>query len=223
MILQPIDRNEALRYLGCKDGTDNEQMLAMLDSCEKQLLKAASPKYLYAIYPISFTDDGVRISDSNIILKGNSAAAHLKNCDRIVLMCATLGQGVDVLLRHLQISDMASAVIVDSLAGAAIEQVCNRAETEIFEKVRSNSRTWRYSPGYGDLPLDIQFDLLTLLQAQKRIGLTVMNSNMMVPTKSVTAFIGLSESEVDQSTRGCESCNMKDRCKFRKSGGHCGN
>lgn len=78
MILQPIDRNEALRYLGCKDGTDNEQMLAMLDSCEKQLLKAASPKYLYAVYPISFTDDGVRISDSNIILKGSSAAAHLK-------------------------------------------------------------------------------------------------------------------------------------------------
>ena len=121
MILQPIDRNEALRYLGCKDGTDNEQMIAMLDSCEKQLLKAANPKYLYAVYPISFTDDGVRISDSNIILKGNSAAAHLKNCDRIVLMCATLGQGVDVLLRHLQVSDMASAVIVDSLAGAAIE------------------------------------------------------------------------------------------------------
>ena len=94
---------------------------------------------------------------------------------------------------------------------------------EIFEKVKSNSRTWRYSPGYGDLPLDIQFDLLTLLQAQKRIGLTVMNSNMMVPTKSVTAFIGLSEGEVDRSTRGCESCNMKDRCKFMKSGGHCGN
>ena len=82
MILQPIDRNEALRYLGCKDGTDNDQMLAMLDFCEKQLLKAASPKYLYAVYPISFTDDGVRISDSDIILKGNSAAAHLKNCDR---------------------------------------------------------------------------------------------------------------------------------------------
>ena len=48
MILQPIDRNEALRYLGCKDGTDNEQMLAMLDSCEKQLLKAASPKQRYS-------------------------------------------------------------------------------------------------------------------------------------------------------------------------------
>ena len=124
MILQPIDRNEALRYLGCKDGTDNEQMLTML---EKELLKAASPKYLYAVYPISFTNDGVRISDSDIILKGCSAAAHLKNCDRIVLMCATLGQGVDVLLRRLQVSDMASAVIVDSLAGAAIEQVCNRA------------------------------------------------------------------------------------------------
>ena len=74
MILQPIDRNEALRYLGCKDGTDNEQMIAMLDSCEKQLLKAANPKYLYAVYPISFTDDGVRISDSNIILKGNCVA-----------------------------------------------------------------------------------------------------------------------------------------------------
>ena len=64
---------------------------------------------------------------------------HLDVYKRQVLMCATLGQGVDVLLRHLQVSDMASAVIVDSLAGAAIEQVCNRAETEIFEKVHSNS------------------------------------------------------------------------------------
>lgn len=223
MILDTIDKEEALRYLGCKEIIDDERMISLLDECEKRLISAAAPKYLYGVYPISFESSGVKIADSGIMLTGNDAAEHLKNCDRIVLLCATLGQGVDVLLRQLQVTDMASAVTTDSLASAAVEQVCNRAEAEIFATVSSNSRTWRFSPGYGDLPIDIQYDLLSLLQAQKRIGLTVNDSNMMIPTKSVTAFIGLSDGEVERRSRGCESCNMKDICKFRKSGGHCGN
>ena len=223
MTLDAIDKNEALRYLGCKEKIDDERMISLLDECEKRLISAAAPKYLYGVYPISFEPSGVKIADSGIMLTGNDAAEHLKNCDRIVLLCATLGQGVDVLLRQLQVTDMASAVTTDSLASAAVEQVCNRAEAEIFATVSSNSRTWRFSPGYGDLPIDIQYDLLSLLQAQKRIGLTVNDSNMMIPTKSVTAFIGLSDGEVERRSRGCESCNMKDICKFRKSGGHCGN
>ena len=223
MTLDAIDKNEALRYLGCKENIDNERMISLLDECEKRLISAAAPKYLYEVFPIAFELGGVRISDSNIILRGNDAAEHLKNCSRIVLMCATLGQGVDVLLRQLQVTDMASAVTTDSLASAAVEQVCNKAEAEIFEKVKGNSRTWRFSPGYGDLPLDIQYSLLSILNAQKRIGLTVNDSNMMIPTKSVTAFIGLSDGEVERKSRGCESCIMKDKCKFRKSGGHCGN
>ena len=95
MTLDAIDKNEALRYLGCKENIDNERMISLLDECEKRLISAAAPKYLYEVFPIAFELGGVRISDSNIILRGNDAAEHLKNCNRIVLMCATLGQAED--------------------------------------------------------------------------------------------------------------------------------
>lgn len=223
MKLKQLDRNEALRYLGCREEISDGRVAALLDICEKLLLEAAEPKYLYKVYDISSESEGIRISDSNIYLTGQQTARHLENCDRIVLMCATIGGKVDTLLRRLQISDMAQAVVTDALASVAVEQVCDMAEEEIFSTVKCNSRTWRYSPGYGDLPLDIQKQLLALLDAPKKIGLCATDALMLAPVKSVTAFIGLSDGEVRRSSRGCECCNMKDACKFRKTGGHCGN
>lgn len=223
MKLEHLNKSEALRYLGCKGEISDNRITALLDLCEKNLLEAAEPKYLYRVFNISSDSRGIRIADSDIYLSGKSAAEHLKGCERIVLMCATIGAGTDKLLRRLQITDMAQAAVTDSLASSAIEQVCNQAEREIFETVKANSRTFRFSPGYGDLPLDIQKQLLSLLEAPKKIGLCVNDSLMMTPVKSVTAFIGLSDGEVSRKNMGCDCCNMKEKCGFRKNGGHCEN
>ncbi|MBR3258643.1 MAG: vitamin B12 dependent methionine synthase, partial [Eggerthellaceae bacterium] len=54
-------------------------------------------------------------------------------------------------------------------------------------------------PGYGDLPLEVQPDLLGLLDASRRLGITLSDSLLMSPTKSVTAIVGLRPAE-----RKCE-------------------
>ena len=223
MKLEKLNRDEALRYLGCRGDVTDDKLTALLNICEKNLLEVADARYTYGVYSIDFEDEGIRIANSDILLTGKDIAGHLAGCDRIVLMAATTGQGVDALLRRLQITDMAAAVVTDSLGSVAIEQVCDKAEAEILKEFSAANHTWRYSPGYGDLPLELQRPLISLLQAPKKIGLTVNQGNMMTPTKSVTAIIGLSENEVAPKKRGCATCKLRDKCNFRKTGGHCGN
>lgn len=221
MKLEKIDRAEAFRYMGHKGGALPESMTVLADECEQQLLAAVAPKFVYAVFDIEHTENGVSVSDTQLVLRGNDIAAHLKDCERCVLFAATLGAGADAVIRGYESTAMEKAVVADCMASAAIEQVCDRAEAEIRGKLPDMHFTWRFSPGYGDLPLDVQRDFLNVLNAQKRIGLTVTESLILIPRKSVTAVIGISEREIPKGRRGCAVCGLRDKCEFRKNGMHC--
>ena len=81
---------------------------------------------------------------------------------------------------------------------------------------------FRYSPGYGDLPLSLQGDLLSLLDAPRRVGLTASASHILIPRKSVTAFLGVADNPIEQTIRSCLGCPAREGCQYRKAGGHCG-
>jgi len=81
--------------------------------------------------------------------------------------------------------------------------------------------TDRFSPGYGDLPLEVQPALLEAAQAH-RIGVTAAPSLMMIPQKSVSALIGLSDRPQMARIRGCAFCRMNQTCTLRKAGKSCG-
>lgn len=167
------------------------------------------------------TADGVELDGTGLILRGNSIKEHLKGCDRAALIAVTLSEGIDRMLRIMQTLDLAKAVVSDSLASAAIEQVCDKLEAIIKEELPEYNQTFRFGIGYGDLPLSQQGEFLKVLNAPKLIGLNVGKTDMMVPTKSVTAVIGLTTGEVSAKNKGCMSCNLKGTCSFRESGGHC--
>lgn len=221
MIITSINRAEAFRYLGIKDTPDNAT-LQLADECEKMLLAEMIPKFCWSYAEIfKHSDTSVKLSGYTLSLDGNDISVHLDGCCGGVLLAATLGNSVDMLLRKTQAQDMAKAVILDAMASAAIEQVCDEAEKEIAEKMENKYFTWRFSPGYGDFPIEVQKDFLTALNAQKVIGLCASQSGMLTPTKSVTAVIGVHEKSVQQQKHSCESCNMRDRCNYRKTGGTC--
>lgn len=220
-VLDKINRSEALRYLGYKGNSPDEATSKIIDNCEKALLDATVPKYLYRRFDISFAENGISVGDTGITLTGKSIGAHLDGCTSVFLMCATVSSGVDRLIRQYQATDMTKAVITDALASAAIEQVCDAADEEINSRFPDEYKTWRFSPGYGDLPLDLQKDFLRVLNAQKMIGLALGESSMLIPTKSVTAIIGISETPLPKRKRGCAGCTMKASCKFRKTGERC--
>lgn len=93
---------------------------------------------------------------------------------------------------------MASAVVIDAMAGCAIEQVCNKAEEVIRESFPEMNMTWRFSPGYGDMPIDCQKKFVDAVNASREIGLNVSESFIMIPRKSVTAVIGLSKEPIEK-------------------------
>lgn len=219
MRLDPIDRLEAARYMGIK-GAPDPQISAILEQCENLLINSVNPKYVYRSAAVSLSENGVQLDGLDVPLTGEDIRRHLEGCSTAVVLGATLTAEADKLIRRLSSVSASEGLAMDCLCSAAIEQVCNRAEEEIFAD-NNSFRTWRFSPGYGDLPIDLQPDILNFLNAQRRIGLTVNGSGMLVPSKSVTAIIGVSETSRERGKRGCEICSMRGRCGLSRLGG-CG-
>lgn len=210
--LEKLNRNEAVRYLGGAGIRLNYRMDVLMDECEKAVLEKASPKYLYVEKDLPCPQ----------IMGGKDIESHLNGCEKAIVMCATVGSEVDKLIRISQISDMARAVVMDSLASVAVEQVCNAFDKIIAEKYSDYNMTFRFSPGYGDYPIELQKIILQMLDAPKKIGLCTNDNFLLTPTKSVTAVLGLSKNPIERKKRGCAICNMRETCKFRRKGLHCG-
>ena len=131
-------------------------------------------------------------------------------------MAVTISADADRLIRIAQIRDMAEAVVIDSLCSVAVEQACDRAELIIKEENPGYYQTFRFGLGYGDLPISLQGQFLHVLNAPKQIGLNVSSTDMLTPTKSVTAIIGISDTQEKCHIKGCEVCEKKD-CIYRRN------
>lgn len=210
--LEKLNRNEAVRYLGGAGIQLNYRMDALMDDCEKAVLEKASPKYLYIEKALPCAQ----------LMGGKDIESHLDGCEKAIIMCATIGSEIDKLIRVSQISDMARAVVMDSLSSVAVEQVCNSFDRMIAEKYSGYFMTFRFSPGYGDYPIQMQKTILQMLDAPKKIGLCTNENYLLTPAKSVTAVMGLSKNPIARKKRGCAICNMRETCNFRRKGLHCG-
>ena len=219
--LSNLDYYEAARYLGYVQNEIDADTRRLMEQCEDEIMTKVSPRGMYRVFDVTQVDEGVDVVGTNLVLTGQSIKNHLAGCDRAVLMAVTLSDVADRLIRTFQVTDMAKAVIMDSMASVAVEQACNNLEEEIRREMPEYYQTFRFGLGYGDLPIGLQRDFIKTLNADKMIGLHVNESLMLVPTKSVTAVIGLSKEPVKGQARGCQTCNLRDRCKFREKGGHC--
>ncbi len=222
MIPEPVNIAEALRYMGHKETEVSENLLSIISDCERKLLEAIKPEYTYRCFDIENTEKGVFLCKTALTLLGKDIKEHLSGCEKAVLMCATLGTGCDGLIRKLSVSDISGHFVTNALANALIEQICDNAEKEIKEKFPDMYMTWRFSPGYGDFPISQQADFLNVTDAGKRIGLYLSDGGMLIPSKSVTAVMGLSETPIKQTRQSCSGCSMREKCSFRKRGERCG-
>ena len=207
------DVREALRYLGAANPPPD--LLRQAQQVADGLSAAVQPRYAYRAYPVELSGDRVRLPGAGVELAGASARRMLAQCNQAVLLACTLGSRFDALLLAAQARDMARAVLLDALGSALVEAGCDARFPALH-------RTDRFSPGYGDLPLDAQPGICAALDAGRRMGLTVTQSLLMNPVKSVTAVIGLSCTPQPARIRGCRFCILQDTCLFRKEGTHCG-
>lgn len=219
--LTPPDRDEVLRYMGTPPEQTDERLHSLVEDCSAQLLDSVQPRWTYVVFDLSFEEDGVRL-DSELFLPGQSLKSHLSDCDRVCLFCATLGAEADRLIRQAQYADMTRALTLDCCASALVEQLCDRIETQLQCQFPGCHFPYRFSPGYGDLPLEVNTALLDLLDAPRRVGLCATASHLLIPRKSVTALLGVADRPIESHKRSCLGCPAHDNCSYRKSGGHCG-
>ena len=214
--LTSLNRKEALRYLGYKKNAPDERVEELMDECEELVLKTAVPRFIYKKLDFTVNEDGVAFKNTSMVLPGESIKKHLYKCDSAICMAVTISEGIDRQLRVLQLTDMAKALVFDSLASVAVEQTCDKVEELLREEYPDYYQTFRFGLGYGDLPISLQGQFLHVLNAPKQIGLNVSSTDMLTPTKSVTAVIGLSKNPIPQRARGCQTCSMNKKCQSER-------
>lgn len=209
--------DEALRYLGVR-GPADAALRAQLDALADEFPSRITPHHTWRAFPLSHSAKGMLMG--SIPLSGHSAGTMLAECKSCAVMVCTLGTAFDAWLRRLQARDMAQAVMLDALGSAFVEAVCDSVEREISAKFPKHYLTDRFSPGYGDLPLALQPQLLSAVEAQ-RIGVTSTDTHLLLPQKSVTALVGIAETPQAARIRGCKYCTMNKTCNLRKAGMTC--
>ena len=221
IVLTPPDADEVLRYMGTPPEAADERLRALVAECSARLLNAAQPRWVCKVFDLSFEENGVRL-DGGLLLPGQALREHLSGCSQVCVLCATLGAQADVLIRRAECTDMTHALALDCCASALVEQLCDRIEHQVQTQLPNRFFPYRFSPGYGDLPLEVNTTLLTLLDAPRTIGLCAAASHLLTPRKSVTALLGVSDHPIEPKKRSCPGCPARDGCQYRKSGGHCG-
>ena len=214
-----LDRAEALRYLAI--ARPDAGSLEAIEPVAAALEQALTPRFTFAVFPVRRTPEGAALEGSGLVLPGRMARTMLRECSDAVLLLCTLGAGFEAQLRAASARDMAQAAMLDACGSAYVEAGCDEAEKASAARFPEKYLTDRFSPGYGDLPLELQPALCAALDSQRRLGVTVTESLLMVPMKTVSAVIGLADTPQPARVRGCQFCARRETCEFRKNGQIC--
>ncbi len=180
---------EILRYSGTKE--TNDEIDALLNECIAEAKNKLSYKVCYSSFPVKFTDKYIDLGFTKTTSK--NLRTNLENCKSIILFAATVGIQLDRLISKYNITSPSKAIMLQALGSERVESLCNAFNKDIADKMSLENKTLapRFSPGYGDLPLELQTDIFKALNCTSKIGINLNSNLFMTPSKSVTAIIGI--------------------------------
>ena len=183
-----VDKKEVFRY--CKT-TANEAANSLLDSCIFEVTDKLSYKVCYTKVDANANGDIIDLGFCSI--NSQSLARCLEGCNEVIIFAATIGVAMDRLIDKYSIITPSRAVMLQALGSERVEALCDAFcdDMALLEAEQGNIIRPRFSPGYGDLPLEVQKHIFALLNPTSRIGVTLNEKLFMLPQKSVTAIIGV--------------------------------
>lgn len=174
----PYNLKEILRYAGTDIAT--EPITVLLNECISECDGMFSNKVCYGI----FAYEGKSSS--------KSLSKNLEGCSKVIVFAATVGIALDRLIMKYSRISPSKALMFQSIGAERIETLCDAFCKDISSELGVTLKP-RFSAGYGDLPLEAQKDIFRVLDCSKKIGLTLNDSLLMSPTKSVTAIVGIKD------------------------------
>ena len=166
---------------------DKDFSLDSIRKCRDELVKSLDIKYVGVRVDVSYPDENV--SDIGFgPVKSSLMYNKLKGSSEAFVFAVTLGHDVDRLLKKLSVTSVYEHYVVDALASSYAEKACDAAQNIIKGNVDCYNR---FSPGYGDISLEIQPKVLELVGAGKYINIAIGKNLLMSPAKSITAIMGI--------------------------------
>ena len=197
--MSPVDRDysEIARYLGYqKISVPDEQIFSLIKTAADEMLEVIKPQAVYEQFDLSVKYDEAAgtgmVAFSDVKIPSKDLARNLRECSQVVIFASTLGPQCDQLIRRTQVKDQVKAAVFQATGAMFIEKCVDLLNEKIKVEIEAQGKSVRprFSPGYGDVSLEVQKDFFRLLPCS-RIGLTLMDTLIMSPEKSVTAFIGI--------------------------------
>ena len=186
-----VNKSEIYRYMGYTKGASASEMVdSEVDEILTKVLEHSTPKVCYKRFALDFSDG---IDFGGFCIQSKDLAVNLDGCKDAVIFAATIGIYTDMQIRKEAVLSPHRACIFQAVGAAVVEAVCddfNEWLKEAEEKA-GNALKPRFSPGYGDVSLEVQKDIFRELNCAKIAGITLTDSLLMVPEKSVTAIIGI--------------------------------
>ena len=178
-----VDRRELLRYAGVRGDSPESSALA------ESVIAEASP-----LITLRLAYREIKISELPLVgLDHPAILDRLAGCSSVILLAATSGIALDRLILRAGTTSPARALMLDALGAERVEAVIDRFTSDLLASDRAVGVLPRFSPGYGRIPLEIQKIIFSLLDCPRTVGITLGDSLLMSPAKSVTAFIGIKE------------------------------
>jgi len=146
---------------------------------------------------------------------GRIVAKELRNSDSIVLFACTAGKEISDLAKNLLLGDdPVLGYVYNVLGSLTVEAVADKIHQEVREmSVLSDELiTNRYSPGYCQWSLGEQHKLFSFFP-EKCCGISLTDSALMQPIKSVSGFIGMGK-KVKYRKYTCDLCSLTE-CFYR--------
>lgn len=221
----PLDADipvkEIERYMGYRGDAGAEQdVFETIVKAVEQVKTQSHPRIISREYPITVSGNDIIIhaDTEDTTLSSESLRRNLEGCCGAILLAATIGPACDMLVRRAEVRSMAEASVYQATGAAAIESFLDNENDKLRKQYEAEGFFLRprFSPGYGDLSLDCQKDWFRLLDITKNIGIELTDSLLMVPTKSVTAIIGIGYDKDKITETGCAACNNRASCLFSK-------
>ena len=213
-----INRSEVYRLSGVKG--ENKKLTPKLEQIIDDKIAQAqhliNPKALYVIKDVAeVEEEKISFQDKNY-LNVKSFRKFISSIKKMAIALCTLGKSIDEEVTIL--NDKGSyteALILDIIGSVAVEEIANRINFLICEKAKNDGleTSQRFSPGYGNFDLREQENIFNIINA-KKINVSLTNSFMMVPKKSVSFCVYLGKLK-EHIPKQCTICGLTD-CQFKR-------
>ena len=184
----PFDEKEILRYAMLPSFAPKPEELP-LQECLKAAKGAAQCRAVWRRYPL--VRDGNTLDLGFAKTDSRDLKQHLEGCDEILLFACTAGAETDRRIARAKLLSPARGLLMHAIGAQQVEGGCDRLCARLAQQFPDRQLTDRFSPGYGDLTLEMQRDVMAALDCGRTVGITLTDSLLMTPSKSVTAIIGM--------------------------------